>query len=205
MLLLHQLASTIRRNVGSKALEMGANAVLAYRLDVCGLSLAHAFFPDSLQFDFEGEGGIIARGLGTACTIERRISHVQPQPHHHLVSPVNFPGSLSPGIHSRHFSSAHSAQILTVSAPMSSPPFAGPAHIDVDLVSVLNLQRTILKGVLILTISYLPEQFDLRVGGVVSARSVKLLAHKNTDKELRDKWCQFAIRVVIPFFDFLRA
>lgn len=36
MLLLHQLASTIRRNVGSKALEMGGNAVLAYRLQVPG-------------------------------------------------------------------------------------------------------------------------------------------------------------------------
>ncbi|SPR01653.1 C2 domain-containing protein [Plasmodiophora brassicae] len=171
MLLLHQLASTIRRNVGSKALEMGGNAVLAYRL----------------QFDFEGEGGIVARGLGTACTVERRVpdmSAVERSPR--LGPSTDFPDPRSPTV-------ALSTQARTSTLPTPIPAslaYSSPAILDVDLVSLLNLQRTILKGVQLLTISYLPDRFNMTVGGVVSAHSIKLLGHKNTDREFRDKWWQ---------------
>eukprot|EP00474_Spongospora_subterranea_P007785 CRZ08243.1 hypothetical protein [Spongospora subterranea] len=166
MLLLHQLASTIRRNVGSKALEVGGNAVLAYRL----------------EFDFEGEGGIIARGLGTACTIERKL-HPAPSPRMHN-SPMVDP------LHTQCPVPSTAADLLNTSVASVAPPFGSPTVVDVDLISLLNLQRTILKGVLLLTLTFLPDKFDMRVGGVVSARSVKLLAHKNTEKELRDQWWQ---------------
>ncbi|XP_059489510.1 C2 domain-containing protein 5 isoform X2 [Neocloeon triangulifer] len=51
--LFFKLSGEVKRRVGLKALEMGANSVIGYRL----------------QFDLEGESGIVARGIGTAVTL----------------------------------------------------------------------------------------------------------------------------------------
>ncbi|XP_065349895.1 C2 domain-containing protein 5 isoform X1 [Cloeon dipterum] len=55
--LFFKLSGEVKRRVGLKALEMGANAVIGYRL----------------RFDLEGESGIVARGIGTAVTLVSQL------------------------------------------------------------------------------------------------------------------------------------
>ena len=52
-LLLYRLSNTVRRLVGKKARELGANAVIGYEQ----------------HFDVEGDSGLVARGFGTACIV----------------------------------------------------------------------------------------------------------------------------------------
>eukprot|EP00092_Neocalanus_flemingeri_P010834 GFUD01011666.1.p1 GENE.GFUD01011666.1~~GFUD01011666.1.p1 ORF type:complete len:988 (+),score=330.13 GFUD01011666.1:124-3087(+) len=54
-LLFSKLSGEVRRKIGLKALELGGNAVIGYRQN----------------FDFEGESGIVVRGIGTAVTLSR--------------------------------------------------------------------------------------------------------------------------------------
>lgn len=54
-LLLYRLSNTVRRLVGKKALELGANAVIGYEQ----------------HFDVEGDSGLVARGFGTACIVRK--------------------------------------------------------------------------------------------------------------------------------------
>lgn len=54
-LLLYRLSNTVRRLVGKKALELGANAVVGYQQ----------------HFDIEGDSGLVARGFGTACVLRK--------------------------------------------------------------------------------------------------------------------------------------
>ena len=55
--LLYRLSAAVRRFVGKKALDMGANAVIGYQ---------H-------HFDIEGDSGIVSRGYGTAVVISSAV------------------------------------------------------------------------------------------------------------------------------------
>ncbi|XP_066247482.1 C2 domain-containing protein 5 [Euwallacea similis] len=62
--LFFKLSGELQRKIGVKALALGGNAVIGYRQ----------------SFDFEGESGIVARGIGTAVTL------VKLQSAHHTVT-----------------------------------------------------------------------------------------------------------------------
>jgi len=64
-LLFMKLSGEVRRKIGLKALEQGANAVIGYKQ----------------LFDLEGESGIVVRGIGTAVTLARVLpdDHLPPQ------------------------------------------------------------------------------------------------------------------------------
>lgn len=50
-----RLSGQVQRKIGLKAIELGANAVIGY----------------TQCFDLEGDVGVVARGIGTAVTLER--------------------------------------------------------------------------------------------------------------------------------------
>lgn len=50
-----RLSGQVQRKIGLKAIDLGANAVIGY----------------TQCFDLEGDVGVVARGIGTAVTLER--------------------------------------------------------------------------------------------------------------------------------------
>ncbi|XP_046399773.1 uncharacterized protein LOC124166342 isoform X2 [Ischnura elegans] len=73
--LFFKLSGELRRRIGLKAIELGANAVLGYQQ----------------SFDLEGETGIVVRGIGTAATLVKLQAPPQMQSHLHSPSPSPSP------------------------------------------------------------------------------------------------------------------
>ncbi|KAG1688981.1 hypothetical protein DVH05_010250 [Phytophthora capsici] len=173
-LLLYKLSSQVVTLVGKKALELGGNAVLAYKQ----------------FFDVEGDSGLVARACGTACYItpvgknESTLENGNIQQRTHsedghesdlkvdtgkdevnamggdnvdaLVSPRYFPRRV----------------LKTLKAPEA---FNISAHDEVQLI----------------TLKVFNPATRIRLAGIVSARSVKYLgklATKLADQETRDSW-----------------
>uniref|UniRef100_A0A8D3CJA3 C2 domain-containing protein 5 n=1 Tax=Scophthalmus maximus TaxID=52904 RepID=A0A8D3CJA3_SCOMX len=185
--LISLMSGELQRKIGLKVLEMGGNTVVGY-----------------LQcFDLEGESGLVVRAIGTACTLDKLTSGSAPNTNTH-VSP------LAHGCRSTHNSPVHSAcssqrlsQNFSVSVPTliftgmgsggSVGKEAGP------LKTLLRQQtQTALEQRLVFyqqefpffTLTTFPPGFLVHVGGVVSARSVKLLdrIHNPDEPETRDAW-----------------
>uniref|UniRef100_A0A8C2K375 C2 domain-containing protein 5 n=1 Tax=Cyprinus carpio TaxID=7962 RepID=A0A8C2K375_CYPCA len=173
--LIFLMSGELQRKIGLKVLEMGGNAVVGY-----------------LQcFDLEGESGLVVRAIGTACTLEKMMSPISPQA---------APSTL--GCRSTHSSPVHSAssrlsQGFSISVPtllFSGMGSGGSAGKEAGPLKALLKQQT--QSALeqreypFFTLTIFPPGFLLHVGGVVSARSVKLLdrIHNPDEPETRDAW-----------------
>ncbi|XP_026855269.2 C2 domain-containing protein 5 isoform X17 [Electrophorus electricus] len=177
--LISLMSGELQRKIGLKVLEMGGNAVVGY-----------------LQcFDLEGESGLVVRAIGTACTLDKisstytaaivqNLSNSSPSKDM-KDSPQAVPSAL--GCRSTHSSPVHSAssrlsQGFSVSVPtllFAGMGSGGSAGKEAGPLKALLRQQT--QSALeqrefpFFTLTGFPPAFLLHVGGVVSARSVKLL------------------------------
>ncbi|XP_050991037.1 C2 domain-containing protein 5 isoform X12 [Labeo rohita] len=190
--LIFLMSGELQRKIGLKVLEMGGNAVVGY-----------------LQcFDLEGESGLVVRAIGTACTLEKISTLPATATHPSNSSPSKdmkdspqaAPSTL--GCRSTHSSPVHSAssrlsQGFSVSVPtllFAGMGSGGSAGKEAGPLKALLRQQT--QSALeqreypFFTLTAFPPGFLLHVGGVVSARSVKLLdrIHNPDEPETRDAW-----------------
>ncbi|XP_045867296.1 C2 domain-containing protein 5 isoform X6 [Meles meles] len=182
--LISLMSGELQRKIGLKVLEMRGNAVVGY-----------------LQcFDLEGESGLVVRAIGTACTLDKLSSpaaflpacnspskemkeipfNEDPNPNTHSSGPStplkNQTYSFSPSkSYSRQSSSSDTDLSLTPKTGMGS----GSAGKEGGPFKALLRQQT--QSALeqrefpFFTLTAFPPGFLMHVGGVVSARSVKLL------------------------------
>lgn len=197
--LISLMSGELQRKIGVKVLEMRGNAVVGY-----------------LQcFDLEGESGLVVRAIGTACTLDKLSStstfppacnspskemkevpfSEDPNPNAHSSGPStplkNQTYSFSPSkCYSRQSSSSDTDLSLTPKTGMGS----GSGGKDGGPFKALLRQQT--QSALeqrefpFFTLTTFPLGFLVHVGGVVSARSVKLLdrIHNPDEPETRDAW-----------------
>ncbi|XP_031716196.1 C2 domain-containing protein 5 isoform X14 [Anarrhichthys ocellatus] len=184
--LISLMSGELQRKIGLKVLEMGGNAVVGY-----------------LQcFDLEGESGLVVRAIGTACTLDKLSSGSAPNTNTHMhpnTAPTsnacNSPskdGKESPlahGCRSTHNSPVHSAcssqrlsQNFSVSVPtliFTGMGSGGSVGKEAGPLKTLLRQQTQTaleqREFPFFTLASFPPGFLVHVGGVVSARSVKLL------------------------------
>ncbi|KAM6213990.1 C2 domain-containing protein 5 isoform 7-T7 [Sarcoramphus papa] len=193
------MSGELQRKIGLKVLEMRGNAVVGY-----------------LQcFDLEGESGLVVRAIGTACTLDKLSNtsaflpacnspskemkeipfNEDPNPNTHSSGPStplkNQTYSFSPSkSYSRQSSSSDTDLSLTPKTGMGS----GSAGKEGGPFKTLLRQQT--QSALeqrefpFFTLTTFPPGFLVHVGGVVSARSVKLLdrIHNPDEPETRDAW-----------------
>ncbi|XP_058432133.1 C2 domain-containing protein 5 isoform X8 [Marmota monax] len=184
--LISLMSGELQRKIGLKVLEMRGNAVVGY-----------------LQcFDLEGESGLVVRAIGTACTLDKLSSPAAFLPacnspsKEMKESPLVHPPSL--GCRSTHNSPIHTAtgSRLTQNFSVSVPTLiytgmgSGSAGKEGGPFKALLRQQT--QSALeqrggsphrfcrrrefpFFTLTAFPPGFLVHVGGVVSARSVKLL------------------------------
>uniref|UniRef100_A0A8C6N025 C2 domain-containing protein 5 n=1 Tax=Mus spicilegus TaxID=10103 RepID=A0A8C6N025_MUSSI len=173
--LISLMSGELQRKIGLKVLEMRGNAVVGY-----------------LQcFDLEGESGLVVRAIGTACTLDKLSSPASflpacSSPSRELKeSPLVHPPSH--GCRSTHNSPIHTAtgSRLTQNFSVSVPTLiytgmgSGSAGKEGGPFKALLRQQT--QSALeqrefpFLTLTAFPPGLLVHVGGVVSARSVKLL------------------------------
>ncbi|CAJ1056789.1 C2 domain-containing protein 5 isoform X14 [Xyrichtys novacula] len=184
--LISLMSGELQRKIGLKVLEMGGNAVVGY-----------------LQcFDLEGESGLVVRAIGTACTLDKLSSGSAPNTNTHT-HPNTAPASnacnspskdgkespLAHGCRSTHNSPVHSAcstqrlsQNFSVSVPtliFTGMGSGGSGGKDAGPLKTLLRQQTQTaleqREFPFFTLTSFPPGFLVHVGGVVSARSVKLL------------------------------
>ncbi|XP_027888652.1 C2 domain-containing protein 5 isoform X15 [Xiphophorus couchianus] len=197
--LISLMSGELQRKIGLKVLEMGGNAVVGY-----------------LQcFDLEGESGLVVRAIGTACTLEKQSSgslvntHTHPNtaPASNACNSPSKDGKESPlahGCRSTHNSPVHStcssqrlSQNFSVSVPtliFTGMGSGGSAGKEAGQLKTLLRQQTQTaleqREFPFFTLTSFPPGFLVHVGGVVSARSVKLLdrIHNPDEPETRDAW-----------------
>ncbi|XP_015239484.1 PREDICTED: C2 domain-containing protein 5 isoform X15 [Cyprinodon variegatus] len=197
--LISLMSGELQRKIGLKVLEMGGNAVVGY-----------------LQcFDLEGESGLVVRAIGTACTLDKISSgsfsntHTHPNtaPPSNACNSPSKDGKESPlahGCRSTHNSPVHSAcssqrlsQNFSVSVPtliFTGMGSGGSAGKEAGPLKTLLRQQTQTaleqREFPFFTLTSFPPAFLVHVGGVVSARSVKLLdrIHNPDEPETRDAW-----------------
>ncbi|XP_038666985.1 C2 domain-containing protein 5 isoform X20 [Scyliorhinus canicula] len=198
--LISLMSGELQRKIGLKVLEMGGNAVVGY-----------------LQcFDLEGESGLVVRAIGTACTLDKLSNPAtsllppcgspskdlkevpfseDPNPVTHSSGPStplkNQTYSFSPSkSYSRQSSSSDTDLSLTPKTGMGS----GSGGKDGVPLKALYRQQTQSafehREFPFFTLTTFPPGFLVHVGGVVSARSVKLLdrIHNPDEPETRDAW-----------------
>ncbi|XP_048409732.1 C2 domain-containing protein 5 isoform X13 [Stegostoma tigrinum] len=189
--LISLMSGELQRKIGLKVLEMGGNAVVGY-----------------LQcFDLEGESGLVVRAIGTACTLDK-LSNTATS----LLPPCSSPSKdlkESPLVHqpshgcrSTHNSPIHTAtgsrltQNFSVSVPTLIYTGMGSGSGGKDGGPLKTLYRQQTQSAFehrefpFFTLTTFPPGFLVHVGGVVSARSVKLLdrIHNPDEPETRDAW-----------------
>uniref|UniRef100_A0A6Q2XBB7 C2 domain-containing protein 5 n=1 Tax=Esox lucius TaxID=8010 RepID=A0A6Q2XBB7_ESOLU len=184
--LISLMSGELQRKIGLKVLEMGGNAVVGY-----------------LQcFDLEGESGLVVRAIGTASPNTNTHSNTAPasnacnspskdskeatwamfkQP----VLDISFPliGVLNNQF--RHF------LFLSVLSGMGSGGSAGKEAGPLKTLLRQHTQSALEQREFpFFTLTCFPPGFLVHVGGVVSARSVKLLdrIHNPDEPETRDAW-----------------
>ncbi|XP_035257819.1 C2 domain-containing protein 5 isoform X8 [Anguilla anguilla] len=175
--LISLMSGELQRKIGLKVLEMGGNAVVGY-----------------LQcFDLEGESGLVVRAIGTACTLDKLSNPstaVPPACNSPSKDIKESPLAHAPGLgcRSTHSSPVHAAsgsrlsQNFSVSVPtliFTGMGSGGSAGKEGGPLKTLLRQQT--QSALeqrefpFFTLTSFPPGFLIHVGGVVSARSVKLL------------------------------
>uniref|UniRef100_A0A8C5DUQ8 C2 domain-containing protein 5 n=1 Tax=Gouania willdenowi TaxID=441366 RepID=A0A8C5DUQ8_GOUWI len=195
--LISLMSGELQRKIGLKVQEMGGNAVVGY-----------------LQcFDLEGESGLVVRAIGTACTLDKLSSGSAPSTATH-VHPNTAPSSNACNSPSKDGKEPVFGEDLPSSSgpptpfralPPSSPPPFSPSKpcsrqsssSDTDLSLTPKTGKntwphpqSISIEFPFFTLTSFPSGFLLHVGGVVSARSVKLLdrIHNPDEPETRDAW-----------------
>eukprot|EP01083_Nonionella_stella_P029566 81348_1 len=181
-MVLSRLSHRVSRNVGRKALALGGNAVLGY----------------AARFDFEEEATkcLAARAVGCACQLQPVIEVVgspaaadlsvftmlTPSPFTPLISPrgggVPYM-SLPPSV------SAHTPALVPLAA---SPTVAAVANEGQKALKRTHRSLKHDAGVELITMRSLPVGMITKLGGVVSARAVKLLDSKSSDLATHDEW-----------------
>uniref|UniRef100_A0A8C2WEE7 C2 domain-containing protein 5 n=1 Tax=Cyclopterus lumpus TaxID=8103 RepID=A0A8C2WEE7_CYCLU len=125
-------------------------------------------------FDLEGESGLVVRAIGTACTLDKLSSGSAPNTNTHIALPTtsSSPPPFSP-------SKPCSRQSSSSDTDLSLTPKTGK-----------NTCFFYLQEFPFFTLTSFPPGFLVHVGGVVSARSVKLLdrIHNPDEPETRDAW-----------------
>ncbi|XP_073477550.1 C2 domain-containing protein 5 isoform X13 [Aquarana catesbeiana] len=188
--LISLMSGELQRKIGVKVLEMRGNAVVGY-----------------LQcFDLEGESGLVVRAIGTACTLDKLTNPAPFAPSCHSPckelkeSPLVQPPSH--GYRSTHNSPIHTASgsRLTQNFSVSVPTLiytgmgSGSAGREGGAFKTLLRQQTQTaleqREFPFFTLTAFPPGFLVHIGGVVSARSVKLLdrIHNPDEPETRDAW-----------------
>ncbi|XP_058883085.1 C2 domain-containing protein 5-like isoform X9 [Acipenser ruthenus] len=184
--LISLMSGELQRKIGLKVLEMGGNAVVGY-----------------LQcFDLEGESGLVVRAIGTACTLDKLSNpsaallpacnspskeiketpfSEDPNPNTHSSGPStplkNQTYSFSPSkSYSRQSSSSDTDLSLTPKTGMGSGGSAGKEGGPPKTLLRQQTQTALEQREFpFFTLTCFPPGFLVHVGGVVSARSVKLL------------------------------
>ncbi|KAF1323858.1 putative ca2-dependent phospholipid-binding protein, partial [Globisporangium splendens] len=174
-LLLYKLSSQVVTLVGKKALELGGNAVLAYKQ----------------FFDVEGDSGLVARACGTAC----------------YITPVgkSDPSGTDLGSGSQRNDKDDGSDGEQNLLSDDQPPILPPVDAIDALTSPHYMPRRFMKTmkppeafnisvhdeIQLITLKVFSPSTRIRLGGIVSARSVKYLgklATKLADQETRDSW-----------------
>ncbi|MBN3310470.1 C2 domain-containing protein 5 isoform X9 [Amia ocellicauda] len=199
--LISLMSGELQRKIGLKVLEMGGNAVVGY-----------------LQcFDLEGESGLVVRAIGTACTLDKLSNpsaallpacnspskdmkeapfSEDPNPNTHSSGPStplkNQTYSFSPSkSYSRQSSSSDTDLSLTPKTGMGSGGSVGKEGGPLKTLLRQQTQSALEhREFPFFTLTCFPMGFLVHVGGVVSARSVKLLdrIHNPDEPETRDAW-----------------
>lgn len=168
--LLYKLSGKLRRQISNKVREMGGNAVLGFRK----------------HFDLESEGFIVIRGYGTAVTLKKkkRMNYLS-----NSTSSLPSPDLLEDVGESPQF------KVLTDSPVRKDYDYLSSSFGPFDnsfTNKEFSLTKLIAGDVQILTIGKFPPPIEMRIGGIVSARSVRIIpkGEKSEDKgrALRDKW-----------------
>lgn len=194
--LFSKLSGEVQRKTGLKALELGGNAVIGYQQ--C--------------FDLEGESGIVVRAIGTSVTLVRQMLETQslyvtiPSPFKDVVkeSPVPEENYLQPGSPNgfppsggRLSQSPAKCGVLLKTSDTDisiATKVVGCSSAGTALPSTHRSQRPADLEMLeypFLSMTRFPTGFVVGLGGVVSARSVKLLGRTNSsldEPETRDVW-----------------
>ncbi|KAE9026024.1 hypothetical protein PR003_g11286 [Phytophthora rubi] len=174
-LLLYKLSSQVVTLVGKKALELGGNAVLAYKQ----------------FFDVEGDSGLVARACGTACFITP-VGKNEPmaveggggQHRTHSEDGHGHDGDLKVDVGKDDMNAAESVEALV------SPRYF-PRRVLKSLKAPEAFNISAHDEVQLITLKVFNPATRIRLGGIVSARSVKYLgklATKLADQETRDSW-----------------
>uniref|UniRef100_A0A8C8IZM5 C2 domain-containing protein 5 n=1 Tax=Oncorhynchus tshawytscha TaxID=74940 RepID=A0A8C8IZM5_ONCTS len=177
--LISLMSGELQRKIGLKVLEMGGNAVVGY-----------------LQcFDLEGESGLVVRAIGTACTLDKLIpgTEIKESPLAHGCrsshnSPVHSACSSQRLSHSQNFSVSVPTLVFTgMGSGISVGKEAGPLKTLLRQQAQSALEQ---REFPFFTLTCFPPGFLVHIGGVVSARSVKLLdrIHNPDEPETRDAW-----------------
>lgn len=194
---MYLLDAKVRRRMCKKVLEMGGNAVLAY----------------SQNFDMEGDSGLVARTFGTAVIIERRKEIVPTKrggggaggpAGGGVGGGMQSINTMSPSIENQRRHQKHDESPPKDHAMMAALRQGASGGFSGKMLSLLmnegasNAARAIsarqrddAQEVQLLTMTEFPPSVRVRIGGLVTARSVKFLgklASKLSDQETRDGW-----------------
>eukprot|EP00730_Choanoeca_flexa_P003927 TRINITY_DN11540_c0_g2_i1.p1 TRINITY_DN11540_c0_g2~~TRINITY_DN11540_c0_g2_i1.p1 ORF type:complete len:988 (+),score=238.05 TRINITY_DN11540_c0_g2_i1:79-3042(+) len=167
------LTGQLQRQLGVKAQERGGNAVVGYRQ--C--------------YDLEGETGLVARGIGTIVKLQE-VDHIRLTSEQNLLkeSPPLVPRSIS---HDVRRSPLSRGEADDVEGEQTPPPLTGisPAKGGLALPTTSGMDGTSAE-IPLLTMCSFPAGFLIRLGGIVVARSIKLLNRiDNPDEtDARDAW-----------------
>ena len=189
--LLYLLDASVRRRMCKKVLEMGGNAVLGYYQ----------------AFDIEGDSGIVARTFGT-CVLLTRRGQIESQEKqiemaaHHRRGPSGDDGMAnSTSMRSkllRSYSSGRSLrsdEMTDGQRPSPKDQIVSPMVTRGVLSEAAAAAARHMEGsqdeVQLLTLREFGPRVRVRIGGLVTARSVKFLgnlASKLSDQDTRDSW-----------------
>ncbi|XP_051159137.1 C2 domain-containing protein 5 [Leptopilina boulardi] len=196
--LFFKLSGEVQRKIGLKALDLGGNAVIGYLQN----------------FDLEGESGIVARGIGTAVTLVKvqevpnvlsEGPTVEEQQDENSTSPVhaNINNSLmgkssqlnntktNPAIPLHRRSSDSDLSITPKGNSLASSDRSMGGYLKpTTAIRTMNQDASDMLEYPFLTMQQYPPGFILHIGGLVSARSVKLLERISNleEPEGRDAW-----------------
>ncbi|XP_050532078.1 C2 domain-containing protein 5 isoform X3 [Daktulosphaira vitifoliae] len=178
-----KLSNEVQRRIGLKVLELGANAVIGY----------------NQYFDLEGESGIVVRGIGTAVTLVRHLT--LPSANLNLPSTIDENGEMAESpVKATHLQMHRRSSDSEISSVQKGTSLAGSGGSTTSSYRTLGhpmFHRSILsKDTLdameypFLTMTKYPPGFILHLGGMVNAKSVKLLERMSNmeEPESRDAW-----------------
>ncbi len=175
--LLFKLGATVRRRIGVKVQDAGGNAVLAYVLD----------------FDIEGDSGIVARASGTACVVHSTQKYTDDRTRELLAVLSMDVAETEVAVHANLRNPLQSTRWLTSCPNLTKGIKSGKVVQSKRRIS-LRCSKEVeanFAGVTLLTLTRFLPMAKLRLGGVVMARSVKYLgklASSLTDQDTRDHW-----------------